>query len=1210
VNENKSIKSISYEGKWQFWIDRGGTFTDVVARRPDGTLACEKLLSENPGQYEDAAIEGLRRLLGLAGDDPVPAEAVAAVKMGTTVATNALLERAGAPTLLVTNQGFGDALAIGYQNRPDLFALHIRLPERLYGRVLEVAGRLDATGAEIQPLDEPAAAEGLAAAYGAGFRAVAIVLMHSYRAPEHERGIAALAEAAGFTQISVSSEVSPLMKLVSRGDTTVVDAYLSPILKSYIGRVAKSLGGIKLMFMQSNGGLTDAQLFRGKDSILSGPAGGVVGAAGTAAMAGFNKIIGFDMGGTSTDVSHYAGEFERAFDTEVAGVRLRSPIMRIHTVAAGGGSILQFDGARMRVGPGSAGADPGPACYGGGGPLTITDANVMLGRIQPRHFPHVFGPRADQPLDAEISNLKFAELAVEIAVATGTEQTAEAVAEGFLIIAVENMAGAIKRISVQRGYDVTEYTLVCFGGAGGQHACRVADALGMESIFIHPLAGVLSAYGMGLAEVHAHRERAVETEMTTGALSDLEPVFADLEDQSRAELAEQNIAAEQIQVHRRLHIRYAGTDTALEVPFGPLDKVSAEFESAHRARFGFIDPGRGLIIEAAFVEAVGGAERAHDGAMELGPASGAPIETATTHMAGSACATPIYRRGDLLAETQLDGPAIIIDDTGTTVIDPEWAARVSGPGHLILTRTKPRPAQAAIGAAADPVMLEVFNNLFMSIAEQMGAVLANTASSVNIKERLDFSCALFDGGGALIANAPHLPVHLGSMGESIHTVIRQRAGTMKPGEVYALNAPYNGGTHLPDITVITPVFDASGTDILFFLGSRGHHADVGGITPGSIPPFSRDIAEEGVLIDDFLLVSDDRLAEAELRQLLASGAHPARNPDQNIADFKAQIAANEKGAAELARMAEHFTLPVVEAYMRHVRANAAEQVRRVLDVLPDGEFTSAMDNGAQIQVAIRVDKQKRRAVIDFTGTSVQDAGNFNAPAAVSRAAVLYVFRCLVADDIPLNDGCLEPIEIIIPEGTILNPLPPAAVVAGNVETSQTVTGALMAAAGALASAQGTMNNFTFGNGIHQYYETVCGGAGAGPGFDGASAVHTHMTNTRLTDPEILEFRHPVRLEEFRIRTGSGGAGQSTGGDGTVRRVRFLEPMTAAIVSSSRKVPPFGLQGGDDGLVGHNFVERADGTRDALAGADQAEMASGDVFVIETPGGGGFGKKIP
>ncbi|MBT3551765.1 MAG: 5-oxoprolinase [Rhodospirillaceae bacterium] len=1199
---------MTYDKHWQFWIDRGGTFTDVVARRPDGTLVTEKLLSENPDQYEDAAVEGIRRLLGLAGDDPVPPDAVAAVKMGTTVATNALLERAGAPTLLVTNQGFGDALAIGYQNRPDLFALQIQLPERLYGRVLEVAGRLNATGAEIQPLDEQTAAAGLDAAHDAGFRAVAIVLMHSYRAPEHERRIAALAEAAGFTQISVSSEVSPLMKVVSRGDTTVVDAYLSPILKTYVDRVARSLGSIKLMFMQSSGGLTDAGLFRGKDSILSGPAGGVVGAAGTAGMAGFDKIIGFDMGGTSTDVSHYAGEFERAFDTEVAGVRLRSPIMRIHTVAAGGGSVLGFDGARMRVGPGSAGADPGPACYGGGGPLTITDANVMLDRIQPRHFPHVFGPGADEPLQADISAAKFAELAKEIAAATGTKQTAEAVAEGFLTIAVENMAGAIKRISVQRGYDVTEYTLVCFGGAGGQHACRVADALGMETIFIHPLAGVLSAYGMGLAEVHAHRERAVEIELTTSALRDLEPVLADLESQCRDELADQNIAADQTQIHRRLHIRYAGTDTALEVPFAPLDKVSGDFGAAHRSRFGFIDPGRSLVIEAAFVEAVGGAERASDGAMEWGPASGAPIETVTMRVAGAARDTPIYRRADLAQEMQVHGPAIIIDATGTTVIEPDWAARLSGPGHLILIRTTPRPAQAAIGAKADPVMLEVFNNLFMSIAEQMGAVLANTASSVNIKERLDFSCALFDADGALIANAPHLPVHLGSMGESIATVIRQRAETMRPGEVYALNAPYNGGTHLPDITVITPVFGAGGKDILFFLGSRGHHADVGGITPGSIPPFSRTIHEEGVLIDDFLLVSDDRLREAELRDLLTSGPYPARNPDQNIADFKAQIAANEKGAAELARMVDHFTLPVVQAYMRHVRANAAEQVAQVLDALPDGAFTAPMDNGAHIQVAIRVDHAARRAVIDFTGTSDQDAGNFNAPAAVSRAAVLYVFRCLVADDIPLNDGCLEPLEIIIPEGTILNPLPPAAVVAGNVETSQTVTGALMAAAGALASGQGTMNNFTFGNGVHQYYETVCGGAGAGPGFDGASAVHTHMTNTRLTDPEILEFRHPVRLEEFRIRTGSGGDGEARGGDGTVRRVRFLEPMTAAIVSSSRMVPPFGLQGGEAGLCGNNHVERADGTLDQLTGADQTEMAPGDVFVIETPGGGGFGRK--
>ena len=1196
------------DNQWQFWIDRGGTFTDVVARRPGGGLLTEKLLSENPEQYEDAAVEGVRRLLRLEPDDPGAADAVNAVKMGTTVATNALLERAGAPTLLVTNRGFGDALRIGYQNRPDLFALNIQLPELLYTMVLEIEGRLDAVGEEITPLDLEGAAEGLAAAFDAGYRSGAIVFMHGYRNPEHERRIAKLAEDAGFTQISVSSEVSPLMKLVSRGDTTVVDAYLSPILRSYVDRVAASLGEAPLMFMQSNGGLTDARKFRGKDSILSGPAGGVVGAVGTAGMAGFEKIIAFDMGGTSTDVSHYAGAFERAFDTQVAGVRLRSPIMRIHTVAAGGGSILKFDGARMRVGPGSAGADPGPACYGRGGPLTITDANVILGRIQPRHFPHLFGPGADQPLDAEAATHLFAGLAAEISRASHTEQTKETVAEGFLTIAVENMANAIKRISVQRGYDVTEYTLVCFGGAGGQHACRVADALGMETIFIHPLAGVLSAYGMGLAEVHAHRERAVEAPLVTQSLDDLGPVFSDLEQQCRAELADQGIGPADITLYRRLHLRYAGTDTALEVPLGGLEAVAGAFEDAHRTRFGFTDPGRGLVVEAAFIEAVGATEQVADAEIEGATAPGEAIESVTAHMAGGAHETPVFRRTDLGPGQRIEGPAIIIEDTATTVIEPDWAALVTGLGHLVLSRVAPRPAQAAIGAEADPVMLEVFNNLFMSIAEQMGAVLANTASSVNIKERLDFSCALFDANGALVANAPHLPVHLGSMGESVATIIRQRAGKMKAGDVYALNAPYNGGTHLPDITVITPVFGAAGAGVLFFLGSRGHHADVGGITPGSIPPFSRTIDEEGVLIDDFTLVSGDRLREAELRQLLASGPYPARNPDQNVADFKAQIAANEKGAAELARMVDHFTLEVVHAYMGHVRANAAEQVRLVLDALPGGEFTANMDNGAHIKVAIRVDREARRALIDFTGTSDQDAGNFNAPAAVARAAVLYVFRCLVADDIPLNDGCLEPLEIVIPEGCILNPKPPAAVVAGNVETSQIVTGALLAAAGALASGQATMNNFTFGNEGHQYYETVCGGAGAGPGFDGAHAVHTHMTNTRLTDPEILEWRHPVRLEEFRLRPGSGGDGQAKGGDGVIRRVRFLEPMTAAIVSSSRRVAPFGLSGGGGGAPGHNYVERQDGSVDELAGADQTEMAEGDGFVIETPGGGGYGKK--
>ncbi len=1195
--------------QWQFWIDRGGTFTDIVARAPDGGLVTEKLLSENSDQYGDAAIEGIRRILGVAPGTAIPANRIRAVKMGTTVATNALLERDGTPTLLVTNRGFGDVLRIGYQNRPDLFALNIQLPDQLYERVVEMTGRIGVHGTELEGLNLEEARRVLQEAFDAGFRAVAVVFMHAYRYPAHERAVSALAREIGFTQVSASHEVSPLMKIVARGDTTVVDAYLSPILRRYVDRVCEALPGVNVMFMQSNGGLTDAHLFRGKDSILSGPAGGVVGAVGTSAMAGFDRIIGFDMGGTSTDVSHYAGDYERTFDTTVAGVRLQAPMMRIHTVAAGGGSVLRFDGARFRVGPESAGADPGPAAYGRGGPLTVTDANVMLGRLQPDHFPRVFGPTADRPLDVVAVANKFAALANEIGAATGEVRTPEDVAEGFLTIAVDNMANAIKRISVQRGYDVTEYTLVCFGGAGGQHACRVADALGMETVFIHPLAGVLSAYGMGLAEVRAIREAAVEKPLDDDDGAALEQHFADLETAVRAALEDQGIPAAGQTVIRRVHLRYAGTDTALEITFGDAGSLRATFEDAHRTRFGFAEPERDLIVEAVTVEAAGATDRVADRPLsdQTGEAP-VPLEMVPTVFDGAQVPTPVFARDDLRTGTAVDGPAIISEATATTIVEPGWQARVNELGHLVLSRVVARPARHAIGTAADPVMLEVFNNLFMSVAEQMGAVLANTATSVNIKERLDFSCAVFDAAGGLIANAPHLPVHLGSMGESVQAIIKAHGETMAPGDVFALNAPYNGGTHLPDVTVITPVFDASGRERLFYVGSRGHHADIGGITPGSMPPASRSVEEEGVLIDGFKLVEKGAFREQALRELLSSGPYPARNPNQNIADFRAQIAANEMGVRELLSMVDHFGLDVVQAYMGYVKDNAAEAVRRVLDRLPDGAFTVAMDNGSEINVAIRIDRAARRAAIDFTGTSPQSDNNFNAPTAVCRAAVLYVFRCLVDDDIPLNDGCLEPLDLIIPDGSLLAPRYPAAVVAGNVETSQCITDALFGAAGALASAQGTMNNFTFGNDRHQYYETICGGAGAGPDFDGASAVHTHMTNTRLTDPEVLEFRYPVLLEEFSIRNGSGGDGQHRGGDGVVRKVRFREPMTAAILSGSRTVPPFGLAGGGAGAVGKTFVLRRDGSVDDLGATANTEMVAGDVFVIETPGGGGFGVK--
>ena len=1222
--------------RWQFWIDRGGTFTDVVGLRPDGALVTHKLLSDRPESYRDAAVAGMRHLLGLAVDEPIGPERVECVKMGTTVATNALLERKGEPTLLVITRGFGDALRIGYQERPKIFERHIVLPELLYHRVIEAHERVDAQGAVVEALDEAHLRAQLQAAFDAGLRSVAIVLMHGWRFTAHEAAAARLARAVGFTQVSVSHEVSPLMKLIGRGDTTVVDAYLSPILSRYVGQVAAEMPGVKLMFMQSSGGLTDALRFQGKDAILSGPAGGIVGMVRTAQLAGIDRVIGFDMGGTSTDVSHFAGEFERAFETHVAGVRMRAPMMSIHTVAAGGGSILGFDGARFRAGPDSAGANPGPACYRRGGPLTVTDANVMVGKIQPAWFPKVFGPAADEPLDRDIVVRRFAELAEEIAAATGVTRSAEEVAEGFIDIAVGAMAGAIKKISVARGYDVTRYTLQCFGGAGGQHACRVADALGMERVFAHPLAGVLSAYGMGLADLSAMREAAIElplAEAHARVAQRLEQLAGEAEDELRA----QGLAGAALRTHKRVHVRYNGTDSALVVPFGSVDEIRAAFEAAYQQRFAFLMRERGLLVEAVSVEALGAGEAPPETPLPLHDAVAAPVaETVRLFSSGRWWPAALVQREQALPGMFIDGPAIIAERNATTVVERGWRATVSALDHLLLQRVQPREDRRAVGTTVDPVMLEVFNNLFMNIAEQMGLQLQNTAYSVNIKERLDFSCALFDAEGNLIANAPHMPVHLGSMSESIKTVIARNAGRMQRGDVYVLNDPYHGGTHLPDVTVVTPVFMAQGRPgasqpapdgrpgaagevgerILFYVGSRGHHADIGGITPGSMPPFSTRIDEEGVQFDNLKLVERGRLREAEILDLLGSGAHPARNPQQNMADLKAQIAANEKGVQELQRMVAMYGLDVVQAYMRHVQDNAEESVRRVITRLKDGAFTLPLDNGALIQVSIRVDSAARSAVIDFTGTSPQLPNNFNAPTAVCMAAVLYVFRTLVGDDIPLNAGCLKPLRVIVPEGSMLNPQPPASVVAGNVETSQCITNALYGALGAMASGPCTMSNFTFGNARHQYYETVSGGSGAGAikddagrvvgGFDGTSVVQTHMTNSRLTDPEVLEFRFPVRLDSYAIRRGSGGAGRWHGGDGGARRVRFLEPMTASILSNGRVVPAFGMAGGQPGQPGANSVERADGRVEPLGHIGSAEMQPGDVFVIETPGGGGWG----
>ncbi|MEU6618998.1 hydantoinase B/oxoprolinase family protein [Streptomyces parvus] len=1203
-------------GRWEFWIDRGGTFTDIVGRRPDGRLITRKLLSHDPGRYDDAAVAGIRLLLGLDPGEPVPADRVAAVRMGTTVATNALLERRGEPTVLLITEGFRDALRIAYQNRPRLFDRHIVLPESVHERVIEVPERIDAHGRTVRPLELTSVREQLRAAHAEGLRSAAVVLMHGYRHPAHERAVAQAAREAGFTQVSSSHEVSPLIRLVPRGDTTVVDAYLSPVLGRYVDEVAARLDGIRLMFLQSNGGLREAARFRGKDAVLSGPAGGVVGMVRTSQQAGHGQVIGFDMGGTSTDVSHYAGEFERELGTQVAGVRMRAPMMSIHTVAAGGGSVLHFDGSRYRVGPDSAGADPGPACYRRGGPLTVTDANVMLGRVQPAHFPAVFGADGDLPLDADHVRERFTELADEVGRATGNRPDEAEAAAGFLEIAVLNMANAVKKISVQRGHDVTRYALTGFGGAGGQHVCAVADALGIDTVLVPPLAGVLSAYGIGLADATAMREQSVEEQLDTACRERVERLCAELADRTREALRADGVPDSAITTRARILLRYAGTDAALPVDPDTEAAMAEVFAAAHRARFGFTMD-KPVVVETVSVEATGatgvtdttGTLDATDGSA---PATGSgphdapppPVDTVDLYADGRWQRAPLHRRADLHVGATVTGPAIVAEDDATTVVDPGWQAAAAPTGHLVLTRGSPRPERTAVGTRVDPVLLEVFNSLFMSIAEQMGVRLENTAHSVNIKERLDFSCALFDAEGNLIANAPHIPVHLGSMGESIKEVLRRNEGTLRPGDVYAVNDPYHGGTHLPDVTVVTPVFDEG--KLRFLVASRGHHAEIGGITPGSMPAFSRTIHEEGVLFDNWLLVRDGRLREEETRDLLASAPYPSRSPDTNLADLRAQIAANEKGIAELRRMTDQFGPDVVDAYMGHVQDNAEESVRRIVAGLHDGHCRYETDSGAVIQVRLTVDRDARGAHLDFTGTSPQQPGNANAPRSVVMAAVLYVFRTLVGADIPLNSGCLKPLDVTIPPGSMLDPSYPAATVAGNVETSQAVTGALYGAIGGQAEGSGTMNNLTFGNDHVQYYETIASGSGAGDGFDGADAVQTHMTNSRLTDPEILEWRLPVRLESFAVREDSGGAGRWHGGHGVERRIRFLEPVTIALLSGHRRVPAYGAGGGEPGALGEQYIERAGGEVVPLEGCDTAELEAGDVLVVRTPGGGGYG----
>ena len=1207
MHSKKTIKN----SNWQFWIDRGGTFTDIIGRNPAGKILTHKLLSENSRQYPDAAIQGIRDLLCLQDSDTIPIHKIDSIKMGTTVATNALLERKGENTLLAITSGFGDILRIGYQQRPKLFDLDIKLPDMLYSKIVEIEERVDINGKILTKLDTFKTEKILKKAFKEGFSSIAIVLLHGYRYQDHEKKISVIAKNIGFKQISVSHKVSPLMKIIPRGDTTVVDAYLSPILRRYVVQVKNALGSTqldsgKLMFMQSNGGLTDANYFQGKDAILSGPAGGVVGMVKTGEKIGLKKLIGFDMGGTSTDVCHYNGDYERTMETEVAGVRLRSPMMLINTVAAGGGSILRFDGLRYRVGPDSAGANPGPACYRNGGPLTITDCNVMIGKLNPDFFPQVFGPNANQKLDSSIVKEKFLTLAKEISKSTNKLVSSVEVAEGFLSIAIESMANAIKKISVQRGYDVSNYALSCFGGAGGQHACLVADSLGIKKIHLHPYSGVLSAYGIGLADSKTINDLAVELPLDEEVINSLSDSFKTLKKKGKDELITQNLNEKLFHYIKRIYLRYKDSDSSLAVIFDDCKGMKLSFEETHKARFGFISPEKKLIVESIQLEVSCQSKQFDLEEISTQKSKTQSLASKNIFINSKKQKTIFYNRSDIALDDILFGPAVIIESTSTIVIEPGWQASVNESNDLILKRAEKIKRLSAIGTNVDPVMLEIFNNLFMNVAEQMGTVLENTASSVNIKERLDFSCALFSPTGDLVANAPHIPVHLGSMSESIKTIIRENFDTMCPGDAFLINAPYNGGTHLPDITLIKPVYDKNSEKVIFYVATRGHHADIGGTVPGSAPANSSHVKEEGILIDNFTLVSKGVFLEKEIHDLLSSGEFPARNIQQNIADLKAQVASAEKGSQELIKVIKNYGLEVVHAYMKHVQDNAEESVRRVLAVLKDSSFTYKMDDGNQVSVAISIDKINRSATIDFTGTSAQHPGNYNAPSAICYAAVLYVFRCLVDDDIPLNAGCLKPLNLVIPKHSMINPEYPAAVIAGNVETSQYIVDTLLGALGVVAASQGTMNNFIWGNDRVQNYETICGGSGASENQDGCSAVHTHMTNSRLTDPEVLEWRFPVRLESFSIRKNSGGKGLKNGGDGVDRRMRFLESMTVNIIAGHRIVPPYGLSGGNSGVVGKNYVIHSNNSITKLKTKGQIEVIKGDLFVLKTPGGGGFG----
>ena len=1193
---------------WQFCIDRGGTFTDIIARAPDGRLIVDKRLSDDPHADCDPGVTGILALLATHGGADA---AIEVIRIGTTVATNALLERRGVPTALVITAGFRDALAIGYQNRPELFRLRIELPQPLYREVVEADERITATGEVIRPLDAARLARDLDRLRAGGIGSIAIVLMHGYRHPQHECLAVELAMRSGFDEIVASHQSSPLVRMVSRGDTTVVDAYLTPLLASYARRFRAELGvryrDVPLQFMQSNGGLVAPDAFRASRAILSGPAGGLVGTERAAAALGESRLIAFDMGGTSTDVALYDHGCPLRYETTIGGVRLQAPMMNIHTVAAGGGSILHYEGGRLRVGPQSAGADPGPACYRRGGPLTITDLQLLLGRLRPEFFPAVFGPDRNLPLDAGVVRQRFDELAARVSAGGAMRATAETLAAGFLDVAIETMARAIRHVSVRQGHDPADFLLFCYGGAAPQHACRVADALGIARILVHPLAGVLSAWGIGLADRRLQHRKSIEQPLAAiphaYLVRELDAMCRELSDS----LISQGAGAAALEHSRVVELRAPGTETALGIRLDDTHSMLDEFDGEFRRRFGFAADLDGVIVATLRAEVLAPGEPAPGGLAQATAPTAVPAGSRVRAWFDDWRDAPVIDRATLDRCTPVAGPALIVEPNSTTVVDPGWHVQKLPGGELLLNRTAGAAPPRATTSDPDPALLEIYNHRFMQVAEQMGAVLQATAVSVNIRERLDFSCALFDAGGALIANAPHMPVHLGSMGASVRSVIGHNVGELRPRRAWMLNSPYAGGTHLPDITVVSPVYAGDGRPA-FFVASRAHHADIGGITPGARPPASRRIEDEGVLIDNFLLVDEGRLRERELRERLGSGRWPARNPDQNVADLKAQLAANARGISELEHLIGLHGRQQVGAYMRHVQDNAEALVRAAIGQLHDGHYRYELDDGSAIEVSVTIDRAAHGAVIDFAGTSAQSPGNFNAPLAVCTAAVLYVFRTLIDCDIPLNEGCLRPLLIRTAPGSMLNPAAPAAVVAGNVETSQCIVDALYGALGVLAASQGTMNNLTFGDACRQYYETIAGGAGAGPGFDGASGVQTHMTNSRLTDPEVLEARFPVLVREFRYRRGSGGDGRHRGGDGLVRRIEFRAPMTAAILSNHRRVAPFGLAGGGAGAPGLNRILRANGTACELPACASLEVGRGDEILIETPGGGGFGAR--